>query len=52
MLLVLLRISAFASLSSKVMHWISICSGKFENKNQRASLFKGERAKDILPGKI
>ena len=54
MLLVLLcvSISAFASLSSKVMHWISICLEKFKNKNQRESLFKGEGAKDILPGKI
>lgn len=54
MLLVLLcvSISAFASLSSKVMLWISICLGKFKNKNQRESLFKGEGAKDIFPGKI
>lgn len=54
MLLVLLcvSISAFASLSSKVMLWISICLGKFKNQNQRESLFKGEGAKDIFPGKI
>lgn len=30
----------------------SICLGKFKNKNQRESLFKGEGAKDIFPGKI
>ena len=54
MLLVLLcvSISAFASLFSKVMHWISICLGKFKNKIQRESLFKGEGAKDIFPGII